>query len=498
MAAAGTVALAVAAPASAEIVVGLQTGGRALTVFDTATPSSASTLSLDQGAPSLDAIAYQPSTGTLFGTSAERKLYTIDISKTPAVVKSVNDVAFSSSNPLETGAAADFDPATGNLYYVADGLARANDGDPFFNISPAGGATASGGSLRYADATDPRVGGVGFVGGKLFGIDTGPGNDPSLVSIAADGTLTKIGALGTQTQPDVADLAAGPSSGTTYAILGQGAPMVGTLDTTTGKVAALTPVASPAITEFTLQANGALGVPDVSVSESAPVAGVVVNRVRGTTGKVTVKFGTVDGTARSGKDFAGGSGTLTFEAGENAKAIFFTLANDGVASGDKTFNVQLAGPTGGAVLDGAAGRNTVTINDTGVKDAATTLPSGAGPTTGPVSALKAGAKPKLSFGSARTIRLKTFRSASKRRVSFTCSSFCRADGKIKLGSVTIGKGTRTLLRAKGGTAHLDVKLTKLGKARLGAKRTRKVRLAVTVRDTANQVTTKTVTLTLKK
>lgn len=77
---------------------------------------------------------------------------------------------------------------------------------------------------------------------------------------------------------------------------------------------------------------------------------VVVNRVDGATGTVTVDFATSNGTATAGSDYPATSGTLTFNQGETSKSFFIAIVSDSVFEGDETFNLTLSNPTGSAVL----------------------------------------------------------------------------------------------------------------------------------------------------
>jgi solute carrier family 8 (sodium/calcium exchanger) len=52
------------------------------------------------------------------------------------------------------------------------------------------------------------------------------------------------------------------------------------------------------------------------VKESCNFASIDIERTNGADGEVSVKWKTIDGSAKSPKDFQGGEGTLVFKHGE--------------------------------------------------------------------------------------------------------------------------------------------------------------------------------------
>ena len=72
-------------------------------------------------------------------------------------------------------------------------------------------------------------------------------------------------------------------------------------------------------------------------------------RTGGAAGTVTVKFATGNGTAQTGTDFTGTSGTLTFGDGEVSKVFTVPLLNDTDAECNEAVILSLFQPTGGAV-----------------------------------------------------------------------------------------------------------------------------------------------------
>ena len=79
-------------------------------------------------------------------------------------------------------------------------------------------------------------------------------------------------------------------------------------------------------------------------------------------GPVTVRFATENGTATSGNDFFAASGTLTFQPGETQKNIDVAILGDLIDENDETFTVTLSDPVG-ATLGTASGIGTIVDND---------------------------------------------------------------------------------------------------------------------------------------
>ena len=99
------------------------------------------------------------------------------------------------------------------------------------------------------------------------------------------------------------------------------------------------------------------------VSEVAPgYATISVVYGGGAPGAVTVDYSTADGTARDGLDYIGRSGTLTFQFGETNKTFTIPILDNPEPNVDKTVNLSLANPTGGATL-GAFNTAVLTIVD---------------------------------------------------------------------------------------------------------------------------------------
>lgn len=99
-----------------------------------------------------------------------------------------------------------------------------------------------------------------------------------------------------------------------------------------------------------------------SISEGGGSIVIPVFRQNGTSGKVTVKYATANGTAKSTSDYKSVSGTLTWAAGDSSiKKITVPIVNNTVKESAETFKVALSSPSG-AVL-GTNKTATITIAD---------------------------------------------------------------------------------------------------------------------------------------
>ncbi len=98
-----------------------------------------------------------------------------------------------------------------------------------------------------------------------------------------------------------------------------------------------------------------LSVSDVTVTEGT--SGVQYAAVRVTLSEplnkpVTVSYGTANGTAAAGSDYAATNGQLTFAKGQTVKTILVPVSGDLVAEPNETFSVRLSNPKGATVADG--------------------------------------------------------------------------------------------------------------------------------------------------
>ena len=99
-----------------------------------------------------------------------------------------------------------------------------------------------------------------------------------------------------------------------------------------------------------------------SVSEGGGSIIIPVFRQNGTSGKVTVKYATANGTGKSTSVYKRVSGTLTWAIGDSSiKKITVPIVNNTIKESAETFSVSLSSPSG-AVL-GTNKTATITIVD---------------------------------------------------------------------------------------------------------------------------------------
>ncbi|MDZ7858593.1 Calx-beta domain-containing protein [Sphaerotilus sp.] len=114
---------------------------------------------------------------------------------------------------------------------------------------------------------------------------------------------------------------------------------------------------------------------DVLVNEASKSAVFTVTLSNPSDLPVTVKYGSVNGTAEAGFDYDAVLGTLTFAPGELTKTISVPLLNDTVYEGAETFQIVLADPTNAKVSAAGTGVDP-TKDGTGV---GTIVDDGTGP-----------------------------------------------------------------------------------------------------------------------
>jgi serine/threonine protein kinase len=85
--------------------------------------------------------------------------------------------------------------------------------------------------------------------------------------------------------------------------------------------------------------------PSVVTSESSVAAVFLIKRSQPLSGRVSISWRAVSGTADAGIDFASDAGgTVTFADGQAQRAIYVPLRNDLLKEGDETFYVELMAP----------------------------------------------------------------------------------------------------------------------------------------------------------
>jgi len=113
--------------------------------------------------------------------------------------------------------------------------------------------------------------------------------------------------------------------------------------------------------------------PTFSVNENGGQATIAVKRTGGSNGAVSVQYATTAGTATSGSDYDDAGGTLSWADGDTADKTFtVVIKDDSLNELNKTINLNLSQPTGGAGLGGSSAvltildddpKPTVSIND---------------------------------------------------------------------------------------------------------------------------------------
>jgi parallel beta-helix repeat protein len=99
-----------------------------------------------------------------------------------------------------------------------------------------------------------------------------------------------------------------------------------------------------------------------SQSEGSGKATITITRTGGTGGVVGIQYATADGTAKAGVDYTSTSGTINFADGETFRTFDVQLTFDSVDEPDKTVQLTLTNPLGGATLDQPS-TATLTITD---------------------------------------------------------------------------------------------------------------------------------------
>lgn len=104
-----------------------------------------------------------------------------------------------------------------------------------------------------------------------------------------------------------------------------------------------------------------LGSSAYTVDETAGTLTVAVNRTGGSEGAASVKYSTIPGTAKKGKDYQPKTGTLKWTNGDQApKSFAVPIKDDKELEADETFTIKLTKTTGAALGTSSA---EVTIRD---------------------------------------------------------------------------------------------------------------------------------------
>jgi ribosomal protein L35AE/L33A len=90
---------------------------------------------------------------------------------------------------------------------------------------------------------------------------------------------------------------------------------------------------------------------EYEVNEDDATLPIIVERINGKEGAVSVEFATADDSAKAGEDYIGKSGSLNWNDDEDGiKTIVIDILNDGKDEDDETFDLKLSNPTGGAII----------------------------------------------------------------------------------------------------------------------------------------------------
>jgi len=295
---------------------------------------------------------YTPSAGTLtFNNGQTSKTFQIQVLNNQQFTDPSRTVNLALANP--TAGAGLGTPATAVLTITEDD----QPGD--FRYSAANYSVSENGVSAIITVT--RTGGSGGTATVNYATDDGT----ALAGVeytAVNGTLTFVNGDTSETfsVPVADDLM---FDGNKSVLLSLSDPSAGSSLTTPSSATLI-------ITDNEARQAGtlALATDTFAVAENAGTATIVVQRIGGTDGQVTVDYRTVNGTASSATDYGATNGTLTFENGENQKSFTIPITNDTVVESDETVTVQLMNVGGGATLGSPAqGTLTITNDDQPVK-----------------------------------------------------------------------------------------------------------------------------------
>ncbi|QYZ69100.1 Calx-beta domain-containing protein [Neotabrizicola shimadae] len=100
-----------------------------------------------------------------------------------------------------------------------------------------------------------------------------------------------------------------------------------------------------------------LSIEDMTMTEGEDGMGhmhLMVMLSKPSTETITVRYSTVDGTAKAGSDYTAGSGTLTFAPGQTSAMIMIPVTDDSAIEATERFRVRLTAPTNATIADGVA------------------------------------------------------------------------------------------------------------------------------------------------
>ena len=366
-------------------------------------------------------IDVRPSTGELFVVGSDERLYVIDPATAAATLRAELTAApADATSPFAafatTEAGVSFNP-------VAD-IA----GNPSLRV-----VTASGENLRInvingQVTTDTNVNGANSVRAiaysnndlypdtstSLYGYDfitdemflgTNP-NGGAYTLIGASGLITSGNPnLDFQTLPGLRDvpfisLRTSPSSTNlnklyTVSLLNGICTPLGTIGTGTFALRGMAVAAAGS-----LQFSAA----DYLISEQGAPASITITRIAGSTGAVSVRMITMDGSAGAA-DYTATDQIVTFADGETSKVVSIPITNDSIDEDNETINLGLTQPAGGALLGIQA---TAVLTISGLDETTPTLSTATSGTTTPGSQFSATATLASSSNAVGTITFNVY------------------------------------------------------------------------------------------
>jgi hypothetical protein len=222
-----------------------------------------------------------------------------------------------------------------------------------------------------------------------------------------------------------------------------------------------TGTSSPAVLTVVATAQGSGGAGTLSLSAAnysvAAASGgltISVNRAAGSSGAVSVGYGTANGTAIAGTDYTAASGVLNWAAGDTAAKSFIVTVNKTVSVA-KSFTVAISAPAGGASL--------------GSPSTATVAVTPAAPTGAVTASLTASANPVVS-GTPETVSWSSANATSCSLQNGTkAAATVATSGKLSTGSFTVTTTYTLICTGSSGTsspAVLTVTVASAGSATL--------------------------------
>jgi hypothetical protein len=106
-----------------------------------------------------------------------------------------------------------------------------------------------------------------------------------------------------------------------------------------------------------------LGASNFTVDETAGIGTIVLNRVNGTSGNVTVNYAVTPGTATDGLDFTATSGVAVFTDGQTTQTITVPILDDLLPEGDETVIITLSNPDDAGLGQPSVGTLTILDNE---------------------------------------------------------------------------------------------------------------------------------------